>query len=85
MTIAVAMRMPYQRMTIGPTWNAIEPGELITRGSTERRISRGYDEARIQRARHDFMIVAVAEEAVERRNVCAPRERDRDAVRAPRS
>jgi hypothetical protein len=32
-----------------------------------------------------FMIVAVAEEAVERRYVCAPRERDRDVVRAPRS
>src|SRR5262252_8475514 len=35
------MRMPYQRITTGPTWNAIAPGELMTRGSTERRISRG--------------------------------------------
>lgn len=39
--IDVAMRMPYQRMTIGPSWNAIAPGELITRGSTPRRITRG--------------------------------------------
>src|SRR5437667_11357686 len=29
-TIAVAMRMPYQRRTTGPIWNAIAPGELIT-------------------------------------------------------
>src|SRR5215471_16653340 len=36
--------MPYQRITTGPTWNAIAPGELMTRGSTERRISRGTEE-----------------------------------------
>src|SRR4030095_11384786 len=29
-TIESAMRMPYQRMTSGPTWKAIAPGECMT-------------------------------------------------------
>jgi len=34
--------MPYQRMTIGPSWKAIAPGELIARENTHRRIPRGF-------------------------------------------
>ena len=29
-TIDVAMRIPYQRITRGPIWKAMAPGELIT-------------------------------------------------------
>jgi hypothetical protein len=38
-TMAVAMRIPYQRMTTGPIWTAMAPGELNTTGRIARRLS----------------------------------------------
>src|SRR5947208_10163555 len=57
-TIAVAMRMPYQRMTIGPSWKAIAPGELIARGCTHRRIPRRF--VKDQRLEHRWSQVLPA-------------------------
>src|SRR5215831_6717538 len=70
--------MPYQRITTGPTWNAIAPGELMTRGSTERRISRGYEETGTPDAR--LLALLGSEKLVQRRHVDASSERDRDPV-----
>src|SRR5262250_643949 len=72
------MRMPYQRITTGPTWNAIAPGELMTRGSTERRISRGYEDTGTPDAR--LLALLGSERFVQHRHVDASSERDRDPV-----
>src|SRR5262249_46010183 len=68
------MRMPYQRITIGPTWNAIAPGELMTRGSTERRISRGSKRTGTADAR--LLGVRGPKELVQHRHIGASGERD---------
>src|SRR5262249_5955603 len=59
------MRMPYQRMTMGPIWKAMAPGELMATASTPARISRA--SGRTDAYRSDLRAAAGASGAVLRK------------------